>query len=183
MFPLRGGSTRGKGLVAVLDPPNPLVAKTNIKVFLRLVPAPPPPPPLPWPLALGSGREVSLGTSAIGDGWVGWSEGVVFGFILGAFLVGRGGVFCFGGLGVFLPRTGESAKQADELDVREEEQEEEKSVGDSEERSEQDSLGSLFFFFFWARLEGALGFGLWFNLFWGVVFVLVWGLWFVVWWL
>ena len=48
-FPLGGLSTRGKGLLAVLHPPYPLVAKSDMHIFPRLVlTPPPPPPPLPW---------------------------------------------------------------------------------------------------------------------------------------
>ena len=84
---------------------------------------------------------------------------------LGGLLGGcGGGVFGLGGWGVILSRTGESAKQAEELEVREEEEEE--SVEDSEEGSE-DSPGSLLLFWGGGGLEGALGFGLVFVLFWG----------------
>ena len=59
-----------------------------------------------------------------------------------------------------MSRTGESAKQAEELEVREEEEEEE-SVEDSEEGSEEDSPGSVFLFF---GGERTFGFGLAFVL-------------------
>ena len=48
MFPLWGeGSTHGKGLCIVLDPPHPLIAKNNLNISPRLV-LTPPPPPLLW---------------------------------------------------------------------------------------------------------------------------------------
>ena len=59
--------------------------------------------------------------SAIGDAGVDWCGEGGFGLGLGAFLGGRGAgaVFSLGAWGVFLSRTGESAKQAEELEVRE----------------------------------------------------------------
>ena len=113
----------------------------------------------------------------MGGGGV-WAE---LGGLLGGSEGGWG--IWFEGLGVILSRTGESAKQAEELEVWEEEKEEE-SVEDSEEGSEEDSPGGLFLFFR-GGLEGALGFGLAFVLFWwlglvfplGLGFGLGWGSW------
>ena len=52
-------------------------------------------------------------------------EGAVFAMGLGAVLGGGGGGSSLLGVcAVFLPRTGEAAKQPDELEVREEEEEE-----------------------------------------------------------
>ena len=90
-----------------------------------------------------------------------------------------GGVSSLGGWGVFLPRTGESANQADKLELRIEEEEEE-AVEDSEEGSEEDSPRSLFLFFL-GGLERASGFGLGFVLFLGRGFVLAWGAGFGTW--
>ena len=120
--------------------------------------------------------------SAIRDAGVGWWGEGGFGLGLGACLGGRGGAFfSLGGWGSFLLRTGESAKQAETFDVREEAEEEEESVEDSEEVSEEDWPGSLFLFF-----GGLVWKGLWvlgwhlfcfrgFVLPWGLVFVLGWG--------
>ena len=89
---------------------------------------------------------------------LGWPWGPSWG-------VGGEAVFSLGGWGVFLSPTGESAKQADELEVREDSEEEE----DSEEGSEEHSPGSLFLFF-WGDLQGALGLG------WGLFCFGGWGL-------
>ena len=67
---------------------------------------------------------------------------------------------------MFLWCTGESAKQADELEVREEEEEKEQSVEGSEKGYEEDSRGCLFLFFL--GRGGWKGFGFWV----GVCFVL-----------
>ena len=79
-----------------------------------------------------------------------------------------------------MSRTSESAKQADELEVREEEQEEEEEpVDDSKEGSEVDSPGSLFPLFgggfgrgfvFWVGVCFVLGSGVCFGLGVGVCF-------------
>ena len=140
----------------MLDPPHPLVAKNDINIFSRTVLTPHAPLALGFGLGLGGG--VSLGMSAIGDAGVGcWGEGG-FGVGLGAFFGGWGGgaVFSLGGWWVFLSRTCESAKQAEDLELREErEEEEEESVEDSEECSEEESPASLFLFF------GGVWKGLW----------------------
>ena len=66
--------------------------------------------------------------SAIGDAGLGCGGGVPLGWAWGpSWGVGGGGLL-FGKLGVFLSRTGESANQAHELEVREEEEEEEEGM-------------------------------------------------------
>ena len=144
MLPLWGGSTYGKGLLAVLNPPHPLVAKNDTNSFSRLV-LTHPPPPLPWALAWAWAWEHPLACPPLGmQGWDGGGRGPLGWAWEPSWRVPRrgGGVFSLGG---FLLHTGESASQVEALEGRKEEKEEE-SVEDSQEGSEEDSPGSLFLF-------------------------------------
>ena len=136
MFPLWGGVNPPEGPPCRSQSPHPLAAKNDIDVSPHLVLTPP--APLAVALRFGSGTGVSLGMSAIGGLGLGWGEGAVFGLGLDIFLGGwGGGAFLLGAGGSFLCRTGESAKQAGELEARET-REEEKFVEHSKEGSAED---------------------------------------------
>ena len=71
------------------------------------------------------GCGVSLGMSAFGDVWVQWGEGAVFGLGLGACLRGRVWVrsSLWGATGGVCHWTCKSAKETEEMEVKEQEEE------------------------------------------------------------
>ena len=170
-FPFGGGGAPAKRPPCRAPSPTPLSQKTTQTFPPDLCLHSPARLALGFGLGLGRRAPWHVRHSGCGGGglWAG----------LGGLLGGSGGgaVFSLGGLGVSLSRTGRSAKQAEELEVREEEEEE--PVEDSEEGSEEDSPGSLLLFFF----GGGGGKGLWvlgWHLFcfggWGLFCLAVWGL-------
>ena len=148
MFPvLGGGSTRGEVLLAVLDPPRPLVAKKKRHKHFPLPCTYKPPAPLALGFGLGLGvggipwhvRHWGCGRAVVGEGGL-WAR-------LGGLLGGsRGGGLLFGVPGGLLVAHGRVRTTSGGVGVGKEEEEEE-SVEDSKEGSEEDLPGSLFLFF------------------------------------